>query len=87
MKRFGLTRLTLGAAMVIVGGVLAALSSAQAASASPCVGVLNQSGCQPAPWNGQLMDTWDIPGSYGGWVNTPVACDPITTQCRMWAQP
>ena len=86
MKRFGLTRLTLGAAMVIVGGVLA-LSSAQAASASPCVGVLNQSGCQPAPWNGQLMDTWDIPGSYGGWVNTPVACDPITTQCRMWAQP
>jgi len=51
------------------------------------VGVLNQSGCQPAPWNGQLMNTWDIPGSYGGWVNTPVACDPITTRCRMWAQP
>lgn len=67
--------------------VAVSLFVAPQAGASPCVGVLNQSGCQPAPWNGQLMDTWNIPGSYGGWVNTPVACDPITTQCRMWAQP
>lgn len=56
-------------------------------AAQPCQGVLNQSGCQPAPWNGQLMDTWNIPGTYGGWVNTPIMCDPQTTKCRTWAQP
>jgi len=57
------------------------------ASDKPCVGVLNQGGCQPAPWNGQLMDTWNTPGYYGGWTNGPVQCDPFTTQCRGWAQP
>jgi hypothetical protein len=51
------------------------------------VGVLNQSGCQPAPWNGQLMETWNTPGYYGGWTNTPVMCDPFSRQCRGWAQP
>jgi hypothetical protein len=49
--------------------------------------VLNQSGCQPAPWNGQLMETWNTPGYYGGWTNGPVMCDPLTRQCRGWAQP
>ena len=58
-----------------------------AAADKPCVGVLNQSGCKPAPWNGQLMQTWNTPGYYGGWTNGPVMCDPFTTQCRGWAQP
>ena len=71
-------------AMVIIAGV----SITPAAQASPvCVGVLNQSGCQPAPWNGQLMETWNTPGYYGGWTNGPVMCDPFTRQCRGWAQP
>jgi len=48
---------------------------------------MNQSGCKPAPWNGQLMETWNTPGYYGGWTNGPVACDPFTRQCRGWAQP
>lgn len=61
--------------------------SAPTAGATPCQGVLNQSGCQPAPWNGQQMDTWNVPNSYGGWVNTPVACDPQTARCVMWGQP
>jgi len=52
-----------------------------------CVRVMNQSGCKPAPWNGQLMETWNTPGYYGGWTNGPVACDPFTRQCRGWAQP
>ena len=52
-----------------------------------CVGVMTQSGCNPAPWNGQLMETWNTPGYYGGWTNGPVACDPFTRQCRGWAQP
>ena len=48
---------------------------------------MNQSGCKPAPWNGQLMETWNTPGYYGGWTNGPVACDPLTRQCRGWARP
>lgn len=74
---------------VIICAALAASTIALAApvGATPCQGVLNQSGCQPAPWNGQQMDTWNVPGTYGGWVNTPVMCDPQTARCAMWAQP
>ncbi len=73
---------------IVLTAFAAALPGAPPAVASPvCVGVLNQSGCQPAPWNGQLMETWNTPGYYGGWTNTPVMCDPFTRQCRGWAQP
>lgn len=81
---------------VMLGGLVVAFSAiaAGALCAAPdaladtaCVGVLNQSGCKPAPWNGQLMETWNTPGYYGGWTNGPVACDPFTRQCRGWAQP
>ena len=73
---------------VVVVAVVAGVTRAHPAEASPaCVGVLNQGGCQPAPWNGQLMDTWNTPGYYGGRTNGPVMCDPFTTKCRGWAQP
>ena len=74
---------------IVLGGLLAAiLAGCPPASADGvCTGVLNQGGCQPAPWNGQLMDTWNVPGTYGGWTSDPVACDPATRQCRLWAQP
>lgn len=73
----------------VAGAVLAAapVGAATAGADNVCVGVLNQGGCKPAPWNGQQMDTWNIPGYYGGWTNGPVMCDPFTTQCRGWAQP
>ena len=60
---------------------------APTASAENCTGVLNQSGCKPSPWNGQLQQTWNTPGYYGGWTNGPVKCDPATTLCVGWAQP
>lgn len=73
---------------LVAAAVAAGLLSSPASSAdNTCVGVLSQGGCQPAPWNGQLMDTWNIPGYYGGWTNGPVMCDPFTTKCRGWAQP
>jgi hypothetical protein len=78
---------------ILFGGGVAALLllAGQApdvlADNSACVGVLNQSGCKPAPWNGQLMETWNTPGYYGGWTNGPVTCDPFTRQCRGWVQP
>lgn len=65
----------------------AAIAVAAPAAADPCQGVMRQSGCNPAPWNGQQQDTWNIPGTYGGWTNTPVACNPQTAKCVMWAQP
>ncbi|HPX37686.1 MAG TPA: hypothetical protein PLH92_07435 [Mycobacterium sp.] len=74
--------------VIAIAATAGALLAAPPASADkPCVGVLNQSGCQPAPWNGQLMQTWNTPGYYGGWTNGPVMCDPFTTQCRGFAQP
>ena len=78
---------------IMFGGVVAALlllagpAPEVLADTSACVGVLNQSGCKPAPWNGQLMETWNTPGYYGGWTNGPVTCDPFTRQCRGWVQP
>lgn len=72
-------------AVAVVIGVMGAPDVA--ADTNVCVGVLNQSGCKPAPWNGQLMETWNTPGYYGGWTNGPVMCDPFTRQCRGWAQP
>ncbi|MGI9123689.1 MAG: hypothetical protein ACR2JM_02915 [Mycobacterium sp.] len=80
---------------IMIGGLAAATGMTLALSGAPdaqadnnvCVGVLNQSGCKPAPWNGQLMETWNTPGYYGGWTNGPVACDPFTRQCRGWVQP
>ena len=79
-------RLALGA-LVLAGAALVVGAVQAGADNTVCVGVMNQSGCNPAPWNGQLMQTWNTPGYYGGWTNGPVMCDPFTTQCRGWAQP
>lgn len=74
-------------AAAIVAAAFLAIPGMAAAIADPCKGVLNQDGCKPSPWNGQLMPTWNTPGYYGGWTNGPVMCDPQTLQCRGWAQP
>lgn len=42
---------------------------------------------QPPPWNGQLQETWNTPGLYGGWGNGPRICDPRTLQCAYIAIP
>ena len=79
-------------ARMIVASMIATVSAMVIAAPNAladnvCVGVMNQSGCNPAPWNGQLMETRNTPGYYGGWTNGPVSCDPFTRQCRGWAQP
>lgn len=48
--------------VMAVGAVLAVLNAPVAGADNVCVGVLNQGGCKPAPWNGQLMETWNTPG-------------------------
>lgn len=73
---------------VAFGAVFAALVVAltPVAHADPACFV----NCQydPSPsWNGQLMPTWDTPGTYGGWTSDPELCDPSSLQCRLVATP
>ena len=39
------------------------------------------------PYNGPLMPTWDVPGSYGGWTTNPVICEPVAYTCRQYVTP
>lgn len=59
----------------------AGLTWATPAQADDC----GLTGCQPGPWNGQLMPTWNTPGFYGGWTNTPVICNQFTYRCGGYA--
>lgn len=72
---------------LVLGVLVGVVTAPNALADNVCTGVMNQSRCKPARWNGQLMPTWNTPGYYGGWTNGPVACDPIALQCRGWAQP
>lgn len=38
-------------------------------------------------YNGPLMPTWDVPGTYGGWTTNPVVCDPVAYTCRQVVVP
>jgi hypothetical protein len=40
----------------------------------------------PNPYyDGPLLPTWNVPGTYGGWTTLPVMCDPVTYSCRQVA--
>ncbi|MEZ0366126.1 hypothetical protein ACAG26_20835 [Mycobacterium sp. pUA109] len=39
------------------------------------------------PYNGPLMPTWDVPGTYGGWTTNPVICNPVSYSCRQFVTP
>lgn len=39
------------------------------------------------PFNGPMPNTWDVPGTYGGWTTLPLICDPITGACRQYVTP
>jgi hypothetical protein len=63
-------------------GVLAA----PVAHADPPCAAFDTCQYMPNPYyDGPLMPTWDTPGTYGGWTNLPVMCDPITYKCRQYA--
>jgi hypothetical protein len=33
--------------------------------------------CQGTPqYNGPIVNTWDVPGTYGGWTTLPLLCPP-----------
>lgn len=44
--------------------------------------------CQrPPQYNGPGLNTWDVPGTYGGWTTLPLICDPGTGGCRQYVTP
>lgn len=64
--------------------LLAVLLPTPQAEASPTC--TNPYTCNTNPvWPGQLQDTWNLPGIYGGWTNDPVYCNPMNRQCGIYA--
>lgn len=72
---------------LIIAGIIA--SSLIAASNTPVHADPNPyNPFQPnPPWPGQMQNTWDIPGIYGGWTNDPIYCNPMVPggQCGIYA--
>ncbi len=65
-------------AVVLAGAAMSLLAAAPADADPPCA---RFNTCQsiPNPYNGgPLMPTWNVPGTYGGWTNLPVMCNPAT---------
>lgn len=67
----------IGAAL-LAAAALGALAAVPAHAAPPCA---QFDTCQYMPnpsYDGPLMPARDAPGTYGGWTNLPVMCDPAT---------
>ncbi|MGO9155852.1 hypothetical protein [Mycobacterium sp.] len=69
---------------VLAGGALGVLAAAPAHAEPPCAYV-NTCQYMPNRYNdGPLMPTWDVTGTYGGWTNLPVMCDPASYRCQQY---
>lgn len=74
-----LLALTAVAAFSLESGVAA---TAGADAPPPCAAV-DTCRYMPNPYyDGPLLPTWNVPGTYGGWTTLPVMCDPVTYSCR-----
>lgn len=72
-----------GAALVASAAV--SLLAAAPAHADPPCAWFNTCQYMPNPYNdGPLMPTWNVPGTYGGWTNLPVLCNPTTYRCEQY---
>ena len=68
MKR---TLLLAAAAALVLGGIV----TAAPAVAEPRCGFQGDWDCEgPPQYNGPLQNTWDVPGTYGGWTQPPLLC-------------
>lgn len=73
------------AALAMVGPGLGIPASAGADAPPPCA-AFDTCRYMPNPYyDGPLMPTWNVPGTYGGWTTLPVMCDPVTNSCRQVA--
>ncbi|MES3637271.1 hypothetical protein Q9Q76_09195 [Mycobacterium intracellulare] len=71
-------------AVVLAGAAMGLLAPALAHADPPCAR-FNTCQYMPNPYNdGPLMPTWNVPGTYGGWTNLPVMCNPATYWCEQY---
>lgn len=71
-------------AVVLAGPAMGVLTAAPAHAYPPCA---RFDTCQymPNPYNdGPLMLTGNVPGTYGGWTNLPVMCNPASYRCEQY---
>lgn len=74
--------LTVLAAFALASGVAA---TAHADAPQPPCAAFDTCRYMPNPWyDGPLMPTWNIPGTYGGQTTLPVMCDPGTYSCQTY---
>ncbi|MDT5132647.1 MAG: hypothetical protein QOJ56_6652 [Mycobacterium sp.] len=65
------TLLAAASAALAVGGIVAAAP----AVAEPRCLFQGDWNCYGTPqYNGPLQNTWDVPGTYGGWTQLPLLC-------------
>ena len=59
------------AAALVLGGI----ATAAPAVAEPRCLFQGDWNCEgPPQYNGPLQNTWDVPGTYGGWTQRPLLC-------------
>lgn len=71
--------------LAALGPGLAVPATAGADTPQPPCAAVDTCRYMPNPYyDGPLMPTWDVPGTYGGWTTLPVMCDPATYTCRQY---
>lgn len=69
-------------AAALIAAALAVLAAPVAHASPPPCAMFDTCKYMPNPVDGPMMPVWDTPGTYGGWTNLPVLCDPVSYQCR-----
>lgn len=70
--------------VALVAAAMGLLPAAPAHADPPCAR-FNTCQYMPNPYNdGPLLPTWNVPGTYGGWTNLPVMCNPATYRCEQY---
>jgi hypothetical protein len=71
-------------AMLAVFGAGLGVAGVATADAPPCA-AFDTCRYMPNPYyDGPLLQTWNVPGTYGGWTTLPVRCDPLTYSCQTY---
>lgn len=80
MRKIILTALA-AIGLTLYGGAVANVANADA----PACAAFDTCRYMPNPYyDGPLMPTWNVPGTYGGWTTLPVMCDPISYTCQQY---
>lgn len=67
---------------LFMGFAMGLAVAAEAHASPPPCAMFDTCKYMPNPVDGPQMPVWDTPGTYGGWTNLPILCDPGTYKCR-----